>query len=141
MKLIRSTFIFSTLVILIVSCRTTKNADKIAEKSIGFGSGGGFTGQVIEYVIDGNGIFLKNDKLKSEISVLPNLKPSETRKLFKQLQTMQFDTIHFNHPGNMYYYIRLTESNNTHEVIWGDPNHSPPGKVLQFYQLLISKTI
>jgi hypothetical protein len=114
--------------------------DKTSEKAIVFGNGGGFTGQVVEYVLDGNGTFLKNDKLKSEITVLPTLKPSQTKKLFKQLQTMQFDTINFNHPGNMYYFLRYSQSDKTHEVVWGDPNYTLPGEVQQFYQLLISKT-
>ena len=138
MKLL-SLLLFSAI-ILSASCSSTQNMDKTSEKAIIFGNGGGFTGQVVEYVLDGNGTFLKNDKLKSEITVLPTLKPSQTKKLFKQLQTMQFDTIKFNHPGNMYYFMRYSQSDKTHEVVWGDPNYTLPGEVQQFYQLLISKT-
>jgi hypothetical protein len=132
-------FLFS-IALIFSSCNSTKNLDKASEKVILFGNGGGFTGQVIEYVLDENGTFMKNDKLKSEVTILRNLKKSEIRKIFKELEIMKFDTVNFNHPGNTYYFIKSSSSGTSHEVVWGEPNNLPPARIIQFYDLLISKT-
>lgn len=132
-------FLFS-FVIILSSCNSTKNLNSTSEKVIVFGNGGGFTGQVTEYVLDENGTFMKNDKLKSEVEILPSLKKSAIKKLFKELQSIQFDTINFKHPGNTYYFIRSANSATSHEVVWGEPDNLPPTEILQFYDLLISKT-
>jgi hypothetical protein len=131
-------FLFSITIIL-SSCHSSKNFGNSSEKAIIFGNGGGFTGQVTEYVLDENGTFLKNDKLKSEVTVLPALKKSEIRKIFNELETMHFDTINFKHPGNTYYFIRSSNSGTSYEVVWGEPDNLPPTQVLQFYDLLLSK--
>lgn len=131
-------FIFA-LTIIISSCHSTKNLDT-SPLVILFGNGGGFTGQEIEYVLDENGTFMKNDRLKSEVTILPSLKKSELKKLFKEIKSLQLDTIHFNHPGNTYYFIKLNKNENTHEVVWGQHNSLPPAQVIQLYDLLISKT-
>jgi len=132
-------FIFS-FVIILSSCNSTKNLNSTSEKVIVFGNGGGFTGQVIEYVLDENGTFMRNDKLNSEVTVLTSLKKSEIKKLFKELESIQFDTINFKHPGNTYYFIRNNTSKTSHEIVWGEPDNLPPTGILQFYDLLISKT-
>lgn len=131
-------FLFS-IIIFLSSCHSAKNLNITSERAIIFGNGGGFAGQVIEYVLDENGTFLKNDKLKSEVTVLPTLKKSEIKKIFSELEAMQFDTINFKHPGNTYYFIRSSNSGATHEVVWGEPDNLPPTQVLQCYDLLLSK--
>jgi hypothetical protein len=135
-------FLFSFLAItfIIFSCHTTKNIDNSKSKVLLFGNGGGFTGQETEYVLDENGTFMKNDRLKSEVTILPTLKKSEIKVLFKELDRIRFDTIHFNHPGNTYYFITVTQNDNSHEVVWGEHDNLPPASILQFYDLLISKT-
>jgi hypothetical protein len=132
-------FLFS-LVTFFSSCSSTKNLESGLEKAILFGNGGGFTGQVIEYVLDEHGTFMRNDKLTSEVTILTSLKKSEIKKLFKELDAMHFDTINFKHPGNTYYFIKSTNSTGTHEVVWGNPDNMPPAEVLQLYDLLLSKT-
>ena len=132
-------FFISTLFIF-TSCHSTKNMGGTSEKVIVFGNGGGFTGQVTEFVLDEKGTFMKNDKLTSEVTILPSLKKAETKKLFKDLETMHFDTINFKHPGNTYYFIRSNNSNASHEVVWGEADNLPPTAILQFYDALLSKT-
>jgi len=131
-------FLFS-IILLLGSCQSAKNLGGSSEKAIIFGNGGGFAGQITEYVLDENGTFLKNDKLKSEVTVLPSLKKAEIKKIFKELEKMQFDTIQFRHPGNTYYFIKSSNSGSTHEVVWGEPDNLPPNQILQFYDLLLSK--
>ena len=135
-----STYLFFLIIIIITSCHSTQNLDKTSENVILFGNGGGFSGQVVEYVLDEKGTFMKNDKLKKEVTVIPSLKKSETKKLFKEMQTLRLDTIHFQHPGNTYYFIRSNSSETSFEVVWGDPNNLPPPEIIQFYDLLISIT-
>ncbi|HEY9115505.1 MAG TPA: hypothetical protein VIN10_12470 [Bacteroidales bacterium] len=132
-------FLFA-VAFLLTSCHSSKNLNSTSEKVILFGNGGGFTGQVIEYILDENGTFMKNDKLKSELTIMSTLKKSEIRKLFKELESIQFDTINFKHPGNTYYFIRSNTDNTSHEVVWGEPDNLPPTGVIQLYDLLISKT-
>jgi hypothetical protein len=130
----------SVIVIVLSSCHSTKKLDSTTEKAILFGNGGGFTGQEIEYVLDENGTFMKHDRLKSEVTILPSLKKSEIKKLFHELEAMQFDTINFKHPGNTYYFIKVNENEISHEVVWGEHNNLPSATIIQFYDLLISKT-
>jgi len=122
------------------SCHSTKNLSDTPETVLLFGNGGGFTGQVIEYVLDENGIFMKNDKLKSEVTLLRSLKKSEIKKIFKEIESIQFDTINFNHPGNAYYFIRTNKSGTTHEVVWGEVDNLPPPEIIQLYDMLLSKS-
>jgi hypothetical protein len=122
------------------SCHSTQGLEKATDNVIIFGSGGGFTGQVNEYMLDAKGSLKIKERNKSEMTSLPSLKPSLVKKLFKQLRVIQFDTISFKHPGNMYCFIKTSKSGVLHEVIWGDPRYPVSAEIKQFYELLISTT-
>lgn len=131
-------FIFS-IGLIVSSCSSTKDVNTSPEIVLIFGNGGGFTGQLVEYVLDDKGTFLMNDKLKEEVTILRTLKKSEIKKIFEEFRSLQFDSINFNHPGNSFYFIKSNKSGSTHEVVWGEADNLPPTQIIQFYDLLISK--
>jgi hypothetical protein len=132
--------LFLFALFLAASCQSTQQLDKNADKVIIFGSGGGFAGQENEYVLGNDGSLKMKEKLKSEMKQLPSLKRCRVKKLFKQPGVIQFETIDFKHPGNIYYFIRYKYSGGFHEVVWGDPKHPVPPEIKQFYESLISVT-
>jgi hypothetical protein len=125
---------------LTASCQSTRESDKSTGKGISFGSGGGFTGQETEYLLNSDGTLQKKGRFDPEAIVLPAIKRSRAKKLFKQTDVIAFEKISFNHPGNMYYFIRYKISGNIHEVVWGDAAYPVPPEIRQFYESLISTT-
>jgi hypothetical protein len=122
------------------SCQPSQNLEKASDKVIVFGNGGGFSGQEKEYYLDFNGSLKMKESFKSETTQLTSLKRSRVKKLFKQLDVIQLDTINVKHPGNMYFFIRYKYSGKVHEVVWGDPQYPVLPEIKQFYESLISAT-
>src|SRR3982750_3489246 len=86
----------------------TLNIDSIAAKSKCYlvtGSGGGFSGQVIQYYVLSNGNVYKSESLKKENSLLKTLSKKETKSVFKKLKELHLEKVNFNHPGNMSHFI------------------------------------
>lgn len=125
---------------LSASCQSTQQLEKDADKVIIFGSGGGFAGQENEYILGNDGSLKMKEKFKSEMTEISSLKRCRVKKLFKQPGVIQFETIDFKHPGNIYYFIRYKYSGGFHEVVWGDTKHPVPPEIKQFYESLISAT-
>ena len=128
-------------VLFIVSCLPVKHTlDTLPDEQLYFGSGGGFTGAVKEYLLLRNGqVFLFdigiNKQDTFELEGLPRL---DARDLFKRLDTLRLHTYDFVYPGNMRYYIRQTDEQTDHTIQWGDPRWEVRADVVRFYQDLVA---
>jgi len=120
----------------------TLNIDSIAAKSKCYlvaGSGGGFSGQIIQYHVLNNGNVYRSESLKKESSLFKTLSKKEAKSIFKKLKELHLEKIDFNHPGNMSYFIEQHKKGNVHSVKWGDGAMPAPAEVSSFYKFLMEK--
>jgi hypothetical protein len=108
-------------------------------KQLIFGSGGGFTGEVIEYTLLENGQLFLNNTLTKEIKQLQRLSWKKRKWAFAEAEKLSLENISFNHPGNLYYYIQVKQGESNHRVTWGNPTEAAPPALEDFYKQLLSK--
>ncbi len=108
-------------------------------KQLTFGSGGGFTGQVVEYTLLENGQLFQNNTLTKEIKPLQRLDWKKRKWAFAEAEKLSLDKLSFNHPGNLYYFIQVKQGESSHRVTWGDPTATTPPALEDFYKQLLSK--
>jgi len=118
------------------------NLDSITAKSKNYivaGSGGGFSGEIIQYYVLSNGSVYRSETLKKETSLYKKLSKKDTKSLFKKLKALHLEKIDFNHPGNMSHFIEEHKKGNVHSVKWGDSAMKVPEQVNSFYKFLMDK--
>ena len=120
------------LLLLFNSCMTSKDISKTEIQEIQFGNGGGFTGEVITYTLNGNGLLNKAD---SEIKILKNKK---TFEYFKEAQNLK--DYKFNEPENVYSFLEIKTKNKTNRIIWHIGSKNIDNKVIELYNNLLSET-
>jgi len=121
---------------MISGCKTQGALAGYQNTVIEFGSGGGFTGQTNTYSIDSKGYIKLVEGLLQNEKSLPRLKKSELKKIFQTLSDINLSKVEFDHPGNLYYFIREKSTSDTNEVIWGNPDQKVPQEIQDFYNLL-----
>lgn len=112
--------------------------DKNNEQII-FGNGGGFTGKINEYTLNRNGDLFLNNTLKGQINKIKTLGRSETEDVFSRLSSIDFVNFKFDHPGNIYYFVKLKTNTSIYGITWGDNRYPAPVKIIDFYQFLMAK--
>ncbi len=121
------------LVFFLGACSSQpKNTFPLSKDQLTFGRGGGISGEVKTHILVNDGQLHATNSMFMDTVHLATLAPEVTRSIFTHLDSLQLDTIDFQHPGNRYYFIR----HNQDEVVWGDQNYSPPASVQQFYDTL-----
>jgi hypothetical protein len=98
-------------------------------------SGGGIAGTATRYQVDTGGRVKKGTGL-GEISYSEEakLKKCKARKCFRKARKLVNSYSDFNHPGNLYYSIKLYELGNGSQITWGDAGHKVPEDVEKLYQ-------
>ena len=86
-----------------------------------------------------NGELYLNNTLKNQTNKIKTLSEAETKEAFKKMKSLDFEKIRFNHPGNLYYFVKLKSKESLHEVIWGDNRYTSPNEVKKFYDFMMSK--
>jgi hypothetical protein len=104
------------------------------------GSGGGIAGTATVYKIYLDGKVLKGKGL-GEITYSEQSKigRSTIKKFFKKVKANVITIQNFNHPGNLYYFISLSDKGNVSKITWGDEEHAVPKEVETLYQEMILK--
>lgn len=103
-----------------------------------FGSGGGFTGQGAEYHLDAMGNLTMTESLTGNTTNLGKIDKSDLKKIYRKLSELNLAEIKYNQPGNMYYFIKEINKNETHKVIWGNIDQPVPPGIQEFYDMLIA---
>lgn len=103
------------------------------------GSGGGFAGTATVYKICSNGQVFKGKGL-GEVMYREKSKigRSTAKKFFKEVKAHVTTVPDFNHPGNQYYFIGLSEKSSTSRITWGDMEHPIDKEVEKLYQEMTS---
>jgi hypothetical protein len=98
-------------------------------------SGGGFTGAATVYKISPDGKVLKGSGLgEINFNEQGKLKKSIAKKYYRQAKKLVEASPDFNHPGNMYYSLGVTEKNQQRKITWGDAAHPASEEIKRLYQ-------
>ncbi|MCR9287855.1 MAG: hypothetical protein NXI23_10755 [Bacteroidetes bacterium] len=123
--------------LLLANCKTTKyTPTTFPEKQIIFGDGGGFSGVITEYTLLENGQFFKKTSLEKEHQELKRLKKKEAIKIYEQKESLRLHKFDINHPGNLYYFLRLTDEELDHTITWGAGDYNLREEIMDFYKVL-----
>ncbi|MEQ6166385.1 MULTISPECIES: hypothetical protein [unclassified Ekhidna] len=105
----------------------------ITYKYIRFGNGGGFTGEIEGYKLVNNELYRLNSP--EVLRVIPD---NELNIINTKLSSL--DSLRYNHPANMYRFIKIEYQNNTSvEYQWGI-NEEPPNELKRFFDILMEAT-
>lgn len=104
----------------IMSCKSTKPAfdpETSDKEMIIFGTGGGFTGKVIKYIIttDGN-MYSYNGSETLKIGKAPK---AMTNQVFANYNILGLSEMALNDPGNKYTFIEFKKSGDKSKILWG----------------------
>jgi hypothetical protein len=102
------------------------------------GTGGGITGAVTAFKITPRGEVFRGKGLVDIVyTECAGIKKSLARRLIKKVDGMVKSSGNFNHPGNVYYFIGLSEDP-AQRITWGDPGKSPPPDVQEAYTEILA---
>ena len=102
-----------------LSCKTKKHSSKENTRAkIVFGEGGGFVGSISQYVIFEDGQVLFDEGFESGMVDKGTIKKKEVKIVLKELKELDFTSIDYHHPGNVYQYIGLQLKDSMHTVMW-----------------------
>src|SRR3990167_4828375 len=99
-------------------------------KEIKFGEGGGVTGEELAYELKPNGNILKGGKKIKTIS------REKMLAVANEIEKLSSESLRFNHPDNVYYFIETKKEDNKARIVWGDPTFPVPVEVKKLYDHL-----
>ena len=122
--------------LLHINATCKKQKSKQVEK-ITVGSGGGFTGVTKEYTIqkDGSVFFLQGPKKEAE--GFGKISKKHLHEITKKSEQADFQSLELNEPGNIYYYIEITEKGKNHRVSWSSQNSENGKKMQELYAYIM----
>lgn len=118
------------------ACNSTKDIRGTEIDEIRFGSGGGFTGEVVMYSLspDGDLNRIENDK---QVFV-KNIGAEQVRRIY--LAAVRFKNVQHDEPGNIYSFIETNSHGKTHRILWSPGSTEPYNGLYDFYSDLIALT-
>ncbi|GJM31547.1 MAG: hypothetical protein DHS20C18_05480 [Saprospiraceae bacterium] len=132
---IRIYVVFGLVLCMGIACNTTLyTPDNLPERQLHFGSGGGFAGTSTEYLLLDNGQLFRNEG--KGYTSLESARPGAARRVFKAFYKMNLDTLDYNQPGNLYYFIKMQDRGTTYEITWGGFQDAPSKALEVYYQSL-----
>ena len=93
--------------------------EKLPEKQIRWGSGGGIAGKESAHILCENGQVFYRDIL-GKVSSAPKTKAKKALALFKTVEALEMSKIDFTHPGNTYQFFEWQDGDIVSRVVWGD---------------------
>lgn len=103
---------------VLIGCKILAYKKYAESFSVSFGSGGGFTGAVDEFILSGNGMLKSVKPFSKDTVLLKTLSKKDTKAIFKKLESKTISVIKLDAPGNMTNFITFSKA----------------GKILQKYQ-------
>lgn len=125
--------IFLTVLATTLLCLACKHpkfaADKLPEKQIRWGNGGGFVGKEKSNILLENGQIFSRD-IMGNTEEADKTKGKKAKALFKTIEAIGLAKMEFNHPSNTYSFLEFQEGDIVSRVVWGDKN-APVGKPVE----------
>lgn len=110
------------------------------DKVLLIASGGGVAGTATIYKISADGI-VKKGKGLGEIaySEESKLKKCTAKRYFRKAKSLVSAYPDFNHPGNVYTSITLSDAGNEKKITWGATDHETPEDAKKLHDKIITK--
>ncbi|OWY24177.1 hypothetical protein C7N43_05490 [Sphingobacteriales bacterium UPWRP_1] len=106
------------------------------------GSGGGFTGATVRYVIPPDGKVTRiRTKVPQDTTFIKQLTTKELTALQQDAQRLRLNQMTFNFPGNLYYFITYADKDLTNTITWGDRSNPAPPDVQDYYNRVMTLVI
>jgi|DewCreStandDraft_1066081.scaffolds.fasta_scaffold00800_2 hypothetical protein len=121
---------------LLTSCGSSSS---VPIERITLGQGGGVAGLQTGYRIERSGIIEEWEMRGGSMQLRSTAKvpASNVRPFFARAGSLRLDTLHLDEPGNMTYWIEISEGTTTHRLRWSKSEHLPDG-VAAWYNALRS---
>jgi len=97
-------------------------------ETVSFGSGGGFTGEMIKYTLNRDGNIYRNG------SFMKRVPKKEVNRLFGKLK--QISDYRYNIPNNMYNFLEINTKGKKNEIVWGVLDKNIDSRVMAIYSEL-----
>lgn len=134
-----SLFCLSALALIAGNCKSKQYAaDKLPEKQIRFGKGGGFFGREVRYTLLENGqLFQDGLGITNGLKEIADGKSAKA--LFKAAKSAGLERLQFQHPGNVYSFIEFPSGDGQfNRVVWGDSNHAIGAEIVVLFEKLMA---
>lgn len=139
MKYFSLFLIYSFSLGLLLSCASFKvPPGQYQGDQIFWGSGGGFVGKELGYVLLDNGEVYKLNKMGG-FDAFKKLSTESTTQIFANAQNIGLEKIKWMKPGNTYRFIQINKEGTINRVSWSDQTEDAPGNVKTFYDVLNRK--
>ncbi len=130
MKFILFSLTFLATIFIGLACKHPKySTEKLPEKQIHWGNGGGFVGKETSHILCDNGQIFSRDIMGKTVAE-GKTKSKKAKALFKTVESLDLAKMEFNHPGNTYSFLEFQEGDMVSRVVWGDRN-SPIEKPIE----------
>ncbi len=116
------------LSVVCTACTTIGIMENNRVEEVSFGSGGGFTGEIIKYTLNRDGNIYRNG------SFIKRVPQKEVNRLFGKLKTIS--DYHYNISDNMYNFIEINMKSKKNEIVWGVVDKNIDSRVISIYSAL-----
>lgn len=133
---------FLALIALLGACKGTQYTPaNLPERQLSFGNGGGFAAAYHEYLLLENGQLFVKKGITGEHIALPAVKKRLAKAWYKEASVLFSDSIAFNYPGNIYYFVQWKNADYENRITWGDPVHPDVEKMKALYDELMTTVL
>lgn len=123
-----------------VGCKTYQ-ANELPDKQIIWGSGGGFTGVVNQYILLENGQLFFEDGLKNTTLACNKQSKKAAKLFFSKCDSLGVADMKMNQPGNLYYFVKYKTAEGENQLTWGAMDAKVDESVKSLYDELQSMAI
>ena len=98
------------------------------------GSGGGVTGFSTTYYLLENGKLFGRRTRDTTFTFIGQQTAANTKRVFTSAEVnCKIKTIKFDHPGNIYKFVRWRKGKTSHKITWGEAGKTVPPNYPNFY--------
>lgn len=125
-------YIFLFVALSLMSCKTYQT-NELPDKQLIWGTGGGFSGVVNQYILLENGQLFFEDGLKHTKVELSKQQKQAAKALFNKCIDLNVTSMEMNEPGNLYYFIRYKTKEEDNTLTWGSGDYKTDENIEAFY--------
>ena len=141
-------FVIITIIVLGACKSTTNTTEKQPKISVQkdnslkycVGKGGGFNGTYEEFMLYENGKVYKRDFVYERDVYRKQLTEAELNYFLEKINEMGLEGMDINQPGNMSYYFKVKQGEQTiNTIVWGSHSYYPDKKLEAFHKEFFEK--
>jgi hypothetical protein len=131
----------SLLLFSFSNCKVSpEKVNTYSKGMIRFGSGGGFAGAYNEFVLLNNGQLFEIPKKDGKPVEIKKVSTQLTTQIFKSFSLFGLDTMKYNKPDNLYYFLKYKKGKQANDIVWGGIPSTNLQSAASIYKILILQT-